>query len=281
MDVGKLLLVATPIGNLGDITLRALEALREADVVAAEDTRRTVKLLNHYAIKNKLVSFHEYSREARFEEILGLLAVGKKVALVSDAGTPVISDPGYELVRRCIEKGIEVESIPGACAAVTAVPLSGMDCSRFLFWGFLSPKQAARRRELEEIQEKGIPCVVYESPNRILKLLADVCDICGAETRVCVCRELTKLHEESLRMTAGEARAELGGREAIKGEFVVVIDPQPAETEKLSEQRIAQEVEKRLQSGMTKKSAAADVAKEYGLPKNRVYGIALGSGKRE
>ena len=114
MDVGKLLLVATPIGNLGDITLRALEALREADVVAAEDTRRTVKLLNHYAIKNKLVSFHEYSREARFEEILGLLAVGKKVALVSDAGTPVISDPGYELVRRCIEKGIEVESITGA-----------------------------------------------------------------------------------------------------------------------------------------------------------------------
>ena len=112
----------------------------------------------------KLVSFHEYSREARFEEILGLLAVGKKVALVSDAGTPVISDPGYELVRRCIEKGIEVESIPGACAAVTAVTLSGMDCSRFLFWGFLSPKQAARRRELEEIQEKGIPCVVYESP---------------------------------------------------------------------------------------------------------------------
>ncbi|WP_172807805.1 16S rRNA (cytidine(1402)-2'-O)-methyltransferase [Christensenella intestinihominis] len=280
MNCGKLALVATPIGNLGDITLRALEALRQADVIAAEDTRRTVKLLNHYGIKNKLVSFHEYSKEARFEEIIGFLTGGKNVALVSDAGTPVISDPGYELVRRCIAKGIEVESIPGACAAITAVTLSGMDCSRFMFWGFLNQKQAARRRELEEIREKGVPCVVYESPNRILKLLADMCDVCGEDTPVCVCRELTKLHEESLRMTAKEAWAALGRREAIKGEFAVVFYPPAASGESLSEEQIAREVEQRIKNGMTKKSAAAAVAAEYGLPKNKVYGIALESGKR-
>lgn len=281
MSCGKLMIVATPIGNLGDITLRALEALKEADMIAAEDTRRTIKLLNHYEIQNKLRSFHEYSKEARFGEIIDALQAGKTVALVSDAGTPVISDPGYELVRRCIEKEIQVESLPGACAAITAVTLSGMDCSRFLFWGFLNPKQAARRRELEEIRRKGIPCIVYESPNRILKTLTDVCDVCGADTPVCVCRELTKLHEESLRMTAGQAKDEFDRRGDIKGEFALVISPKTDCTKDLSNERITQEVNKRLEQGMTKKSAVADVAQEYGLPKNRVYGIALESGRHK
>lgn len=275
------MIVATPIGNLGDITLRALEALKEADMIAAEDTRRTIKLLNHYEIQNKLLSFHEYSKETRFGEIIDALQAGKTVALVSDAGTPMISDPGYELVRRCIAKGIDVESLPGACAAVAAVTLSGMDCSRFLFWGFLSPKQAARRRELEEIREKGIPCVIYESPNRILKTLAEVCDVCGADTPVCVCRELTKLHEESLRMTAGQAKDEFERRDAVKGEFVLIISPEKGCAEDLTDERIAREVNKRLKQGMTKKFAAADVAREYSLPKNRVYGIALVNGNRK
>jgi len=278
MEYGKLMLVATPIGNLKDITLRALEVLENADAIAAEDTRHTVKLLNHYEIRNKLISFHEYSREARFDEILSLLREGKNVALVSDAGTPVVSDPGYALVARCAAEGIQVESIPGACAAISAMTLSGMDHTHFAFWGFLSQKQSARRRELEQIMELGMPCVVYESPNRVIKMLADICEVCGESTPVCVCRELTKLHEEILRTTAGEALRDFEGREAVKGEFAVVLYPQ-AEREEMPEEDILRELKARIDAGMTKKSAAAEVARMCGLPKNMVYRLTLGLGK--
>ena len=276
MEYGKLMIVATPIGHLGDITLRGLEALRTADIIAAEDTRRTLKLLSHYEIKNKLISFHEYSREARFEEIIKLLMEGKTVALVSDAGTPVISDPGYELVRRCISQGIGVETLPGACAAVAAVTLSGMDCARFLFWGFLSAKGPARRKELEEIRKKEMPCILYESPNRIVKTLDDICEVFGEETAVCICRELTKLHEECLRMNAVQAKEILEQREAVKGEFVLLIGKAEKEEKELTEEQILRELKKRMKEGLTKKSAAAAVAAEYGLPKNKVYKITLG-----
>ena len=278
MGYGKLMLVAPPIGNLKDITLRALEVLENADVIAAEDTRHTVKLLNHYEIRNKLISFHEYSREARFDEMLSLLREGKNVALVSDAGTPVVSDPGYALVARCAAEGIQVESIPGACAAVSAMTLSGLDNTHFAFWGFLSQKQAARRRELEQIMELGMPCVVYESPNRIIKMLADVCGVCGEKTQVCVCRELTKLHEEILRTTAGEALRDFEGREAVKGEFAVVLYPQ-TERGEMPEEDILRELKARIGAGMTKKSAAAEVARMCGLPKNMVYKLTLGLDK--
>ena len=274
MEKGKLFLVATPIGNLKDITLRALETLREADVIAAEDTRHTIKLLNHYEIKGKLMSFHEYSRESRFEGLLGILRDGKKVALVSDAGTPVVSDPGFALVARCAQEGICVESIPGACAAVTAVTLCAMDCSHFIFWGFLSQKQNARRNELERIAQMRMPCVVYESPNRVVKMLEDVCAVCGEDTPVCICRELTKLHEEVLRGTAKQALESFAGRDAVKGEFAVVFYPQE-QAQITDEADITDALKLCLEKGMTKKSAVSQVAKQSGIPKNRVYQIML------
>lgn len=279
MEYGKLLLVATPIGNLKDITLRALEVLGEADVIAAEDTRHTVKLLNHYDIKNKLISFHEFSKESRIEEILSLLYEGKDIALVSDAGTPVISDPGYELVRRCAKEGFEVQSIPGACAAVTAITLSGMNSTHFAFWGFLDQKQSARKKELGQIMALQMPCVVYESPNRILKMLEDVCEVCGEDTPVCVCRELTKLYEETLRTTAAEAKKEFEKREAIKGEFAIVLYPSRQEKE-VGEEDIRQALEQRIKSGMTKKSAAGEVALIYGIAKNKAYQLAIAIGDK-
>lgn len=279
MEYGKLMIVATPIGNLGDITLRGLEALRTADVIAAEDTRHTQKLMNHYEIKGKLVSFHEYSKEARFEEIMSLLKAGKQIALVSDAGTPLISDPGYELVRRCVSQGIPVETLPGACAAIAAITLSGMDCSHFLFWGFLSTKQKARREELQKLRSKEMPCILYESPNRVLKTLEDICAVFGEETPVCICRELTKIHEECLRMSARETKTALEKREAIKGEFVLLIGKAEQMERGISEEDILKAVEKKIEEGMSKKSAAAFVAAEYGIAKNKVYSLSIG-GKR-
>ena len=271
---GKLSIVATPIGNLGDITLRALETLRNADLVAAEDTRRTVKLLNHFDIKNKLLSFHEYSDEARYREILRCLGEGKHVALVSDAGTPVISDPGFQLVARCLENGIEVQSLPGACAAITAVTLSGMDCSRFSFYGFLNTKSSARKKELEEMRAAGKPCVIYESPNRIGKTLADVCEVCGEDTPVCVARELTKVYEELLRTTAGEALKILGQRDAVKGEFVLILDPS-AQKREVSDEDIVAALRECVLEGKTKKDAVTYVTALLGVSKNRTYQLLL------
>lgn len=271
---GKLSIVATPIGNLGDITLRALKTLEQADLVAAEDTRHTVKLLNHFEIKKKLVSFHEYSNEARYGELVGALREGKHIALVSDAGTPVISDPGYGLVKRCVEEGIEVESLPGACAAVTAVTLCGMDCSRFSFYGFLNTKSGARKKELGEIRDAGKPCVIYESPNRIVKTLKDICEICGKDVRVCACRELTKVYEEVVRGTAKEVLDVFADREAVKGEFVLVVGA-ARHVREASEEEIVRALQESLARGMTKKDAAAYVAALLGVPKNRTYQILL------
>lgn len=271
---GKLSIVATPIGNLGDITLRALQTLEAADIVAAEDTRHTVKLLNHFEIKKRLISFHEYSNEARYDELLGLLREGKHIALVSDAGTPVISDPGYGLIRRCTEEGIEIESLPGACAAITAVTLCGMDCSRFSFYGFLNTKSAARKKELAEIRGEGKPCIVYESPNRVTKTLKDICEVCGEDTQMCVARELTKVYEEVARGTAKEVLDMFCARAAIKGEFVLVIGPQACATE-ATEEDIVRALKESLGRGMTKKDAAAHVAALLGVPKNRTYQILL------
>ncbi len=271
---GKLSIVATPIGNLGDITLRALKTLEEADIVAAEDTRHTVKLLNHFEIKKKLISFHEHSNEARYTELLGLLHEGRHIALVSDAGTPLISDPGSGLVMRCVEEGIEVESLPGACAAITAVTLCGMDCSRFAFYGFLNTKAAARKKELGEICAAAKPCIVYESPNRVTKTLKDICEVCGEETQVCVARELTKVYEEVVRATAKEALDLFLAKEAIKGEFVLVIDPQVRVNE-VTDEDIVRELRQSIADGMTKKDAAVHVAALLGVPKNKTYQVAL------
>lgn len=270
---GKLYIVATPIGNLGDITLRALETLKSADVIAAEDTRRTQKLLNHYEIKTKTISFHEYSDSRRRKDILSLLEEGKSVALVSDAGTPIISDPGYILVKECVEGGVEVESLPGACAAVSAVALSGMDCSGFVFAGFLDTKQAARRAKLERLKAMGMPAVLYESPNRVVKTLEDICTVYGGETAVCVARELTKVYEEVVRAEAAAALAHFAAKEKVKGEFVIIIGC--AAARETTDEEIVAALKERIAAGATKKDAVTEVTTLLSCSKNKVYKLLI------
>jgi len=274
MECGKLYLVATPIGNLGDITIRALEILKGVDTVAAEDTRRTIKLLNHFGIKKRMVSYHEHSGGQRTEELVESLKKGCDIALVSDAGTPVISDPGFELVSRCIEEDICVEGIPGANAAVTAVTLSGIDCSRFLFAGFLPSKSMARRSEMERLKQLDVPIVIYESPVRIDKTLSDVCDIWGDTVEVCAARELTKLHEEILRGTAKSVMEALTARGSIKGEFVVVVGTAD-DSACATDGEIAEELKRLIGEGKTKKEAVALASASFSCPKNRVYKLSL------
>jgi len=268
---GTLSIVATPIGNLEDITLRALKTLREADLVAAEDTRRTIKLLNHYEIKKKLVSFHQHSKAAKYEEILSHLKAGRHVALVSDAGTPLISDPGAELVARCVAEGIAVTSLPGPCAAVTALTLSGLD-GPFSFLGFLNTKKAARQKELAQAGQRT--AVLYESPGRVLKTLEDINDVFGGETQVCVARELTKLHEEVLRGTAREVLETLSARETLRGEFVLIVHPQ-AGREEAGKDEVRARLREYLDKGLSKKEIAAAVYEEMNVPKNTAYRMLL------
>ena len=218
---GTLSIVATPIGNLEDITLRALRILKEVDLIACEDTRRTLKLLNHFGIKKRLISYFEHNELGRLPEILSLLKAGQNVALVSDAGTPTISDPGFPLVREAVACGIRVEPIPGPCAAITALATSGLPTDRFLFIGFLPQKRGKRRSLLESLRDEEGTIILYESPHRILKALTDIASVLGNRPLVIV-RELTKVHEEFVRGSADEISRSLQGAE-IKGEFVVLV----------------------------------------------------------
>ncbi len=220
-----LYLVATPIGNLEDVTLRALRVLREVDRIACEDTRQTVKLLNHYGIRTPTVSYHAHNEVGRAISLVEELRSGGRIAVVSDAGTPGIADPGAEIVRAAVEAGVRVYPVPGASAAVSALIASGMGTERFRFWGFLPAKAGERRTALEELRRGEGTEVFYEAPHRILETLGDVEAVFGAGERVVVARELTKVHEEFLRGTVAEVRAELAGREMVRGEMVLLLEP--------------------------------------------------------
>lgn len=267
-----LYIVATPIGNLEDITLRALRILREADIIAAEDTRRTAKLLNHYDIRTELISFHEHSKESRRAQILCELKEGKNVALVSDAGTPLISDPGAELVCEAAAAGIEVTSLPGACAAVTAYTLSGFS-GRFTFYGFLSKKTSERKSELEGIAASALPCVIYESPHGLAETLEGIAKACGAQRRVAVVKELTKVHESVFSGTAAEAAEAFGGD--VKGEYVIITEGREQEAAEVSDAEIKALLEKYTASGMTKKDAAYAASEKLNVSKNRAYRLTI------
>ena len=273
METGILYIVATPIGNLGDITLRALDTLKGADIIAAEDTRRTQKLLNHYDIKARMLSFHEHSGAARLDAIINELLAGKTVALVSDAGTPLISDPGYVLVRECLRSGIRVESLPGPCAMVTALTLSGLDCSSFAFYGFLNTKASARKNELARIAAAHMTAVIYEGASRVVKTLGDICEVMGGDANVSIARELTKLHEEIVRLPARQA-VDYFAKEGLKGEFVIVIEAAKADAEP-SDSDLVADLKARLESGLTKKEAVTAVTALRGCPKNRVYKLLI------
>ena len=267
---GTLYLVATPIGNLEDMTFRAVRVLREADVVACEDTRRTRGLLSHFGISGKkLLSCHEHNEAERAREIAERVAAGEAVALVSDAGTPAISDPGYRVVRAAIEAGLRVEPIPGASAAVAAVAAAGLPTDAYRFCGFLPAKRGQRKKALEALAEEKATLVFYEAPHRISAALADTLEVLGPR-RVAVARELTKIHEEILRGTAETVRNEIESRGGVKGEIVLVVagaeqsEPQPGVS---LEQRVAE----LAAEGMARMDAIKLAARERGLSKRDAY----------
>ncbi len=269
-----LYLVATPIGNLEDITLRALRVLKGVDRIACEDTRQTQKLLNHFDISTPTVSYHQHNEQARTAELIALLQQGGRVAVVSDAGTPAFSDPGLEVVKAALAAGVPVIPIPGANAALAALVASGMDTDRFLYAGFLAAKPGARRTELEALAVKadGLTLVLYEAPHRILETLVDVEAVWGHQARVVVARELTKLHEEFLRGTAAEVRLALSARDRIRGEMVLLIEAtspvQPASLSGTVMQQVSHLMEV---EGLDEKDALKRVARDRGVSKSEVY----------
>lgn len=271
-----LYLVGTPIGNLEDITLRALRVLSSVDRIACEDTRQTQKLLNHFAIATPSVSCHEHNEQARTAELLEILKRGGRVAVVSDAGMPGISDPGMTLAAAALAAGVAVIPIPGANAALSALVASGLDTSSFLYLGFLPSKAGERRSRLEKIAESTSDApptlIFYEAPHRILETLSDVAAVWGDGCRVVVARELTKLHEEFLRGTAAEVRASLAARERIRGEITLVVEGRKLEqaaTEAVSVKKRLAELEK--SEGLTEMEGLKRIARERGQSKSDVY----------
>ena len=266
---GTLYIVATPIGNLEDITLRALRVLREADLIACEDTRQTRKLLDHFAIARPAVSYHQHNETRRTAEIVRKLESGAKVALVSDAGTPLVSDPGYRVVAAAIAAGLPVVPVPGPCAAIGALAAAGLPTDSFRFCGFLPPKSSQRRKLLEEFRQESATLIFYEAPHRVLDALADIATVCG-DRAVVVARELTKLHEEFLRGTPGSVRAQLASRTAVKGEITLLIG-KPDPTPSLDPTPLEEAVHALEQQGVPRMEAIKQVARAHGLPKHDVY----------
>jgi 16S rRNA (cytidine1402-2'-O)-methyltransferase len=266
-----LYLVATPIGNLEDITLRALRVLRSADRIACEDTRQTQKLLNHFSIKTPTVSYHMHNEGLRAEELLTQLKEGARIAVVSDAGTPGIADPGHEIATAAIAAGIDVFPIPGANAAVSALIASGLATDTFTFRGFLPAKEGQRRSALEALPRDNAVHIFYEAPHRILDTLSDIATTFGAEQYVVVAREITKLHEEILRGTAADVRARFAARDSVRGEMVLLFSP-AASVAASSTRTISEEVNALMQSeGLTEKDALKRVARERGIGKSDAY----------
>jgi len=276
-----LYLVATPIGNLGDITLRALEVLRHVDRIACEDTRQTQKLLNHFQITTPTVSCHQHNEHQRAAELIDELKAGGRIAVVSDAGMPGISDPGSELAAQAIAAGVAVIPIPGANAALSALVASGLPAGEFHFIGFLPEKAGARRTRLEELAAEvqrnnaARTLVFYEAPHRILETLADLESVWGAELRVVVARELTKIHEEFLRCTVAEARRELASRDRIRGEITLLVEARPVAQGQAGEGsplKIAERVVRmQAENGVDEKEALKRIARELGQSKSEVY----------
>ena len=272
---GMLYLVPTPIGNLGDISQRCRETLENADFIAAEDTRVSLKLLNHLGIRKSLVSYYEHNKAFKGEKIVERILAGETCALVSDAGSPAISDPGEDLVKLCHDAGIVVCAIPGPCAVITALSISGQATGRFCFEGFLSTSKKSRREHLDSLKKEQRTMIFYEAPHKLLTTLQDMAAVFGADRPISLCRELTKLHEEVVRTTLGGA-IEKYTENAPKGEFVLVVAGAPqVEKEVPSEEDAASYVQKLMESGLSRKDAIKQTAKDLNLPKNVVYDAAL------
>ena len=275
MDNGKLYLVPTPIGNLKDITLRALEVLKSSDIIAAEDTRQTLKLLNHFEIKKQLISYHKFNEQSKGNEIIDLLKEGKNIAIVSDAGTPGIYDPGSVIVEKCIAENVDFEVLPGATAITTALVYSGLDTTKFLFRGFLPRENKERKVITDELLNSQETLIFYEAPHRLLDTLSYLLDTFG-DRNIAVCRELTKLYQEIFRGKLSEAVNHFADNKP-RGEFVLVLEGKKLEDIKEEKKQewvnlsIEEHILKYMNEGINKKEAIKLVAKDRELPKNEVY----------
>lgn len=272
---GTLYLVPTPIGNLGDISQRMADTMAQADFIAAEDTRVTVKLLNHLEIKKPMVTYHRHNCDTAGQTILRRLLEGENCALVTDAGMPAISDPGEELVALCAANGVEVIAIPGPCALVTALSVSGLPTGRFTFEGFLPMNKKNRRAQLDALRQEPRTMIFYEAPHKLTDTLADLLAVFGAERRISLCRELSKLHEEVLRTTLAGAAEHFRETEP-RGEFVLVVEGAAPEAAKADPDAALARVEELRGQGMPLKEAAAQAAAEFGMKKNKLYDMAIG-----
>lgn len=273
--MSTLCLVPTPIGNLSDISPRARQALADADFIAAEDTRVALRLLNHLELKKPLVSYYEHNKEGSGPKIVARILTGQRCALVSDAGSPAISDPGEDLVRLCAEAGIPVTAIPGPCAAITALSISGLPTGRFCFEGFLSTNKKSRQSHLDGLRGETRTMIFYEAPHKLTATLADLSAVFGAERRISLCRELTKLHEEVLRTTLGEAAAYYA-EHAPRGEFVLIVEgAAPLAPEAVSEADALEAVRALIGQGLSRKDAVRRVSEQTGIPKNELYNAAV------
>jgi 16S rRNA (cytidine1402-2'-O)-methyltransferase len=276
IDFGILYLVGTPIGNLEDITLRAIRILQEVDLIAAEDTRRTGKLLQHLQIKTPQISYHQHNQTERKEELLDGLQAGKTIALVTDAGMPGISDPGYEIVKAAIASDILVVPIPGVTAAITALAASGLPTDRFVFEGFLPAKGKQRSERLNILKSETRTLIFYEAPHRLLSTLMDLGAVLGEDRQIVLARELTKLHEEWWRGTIGEAIATYSQTRQTKGEYTLVVaGEQLTQNPILSEAELKAELRQLLQQGMSRSQASRHLAQLTSQSRRRIYQLAL------
>lgn len=272
---GILYLVPTPIGNLGDISKRIAETLDQADFIAAEDTRVTVKLLNHLQIKKPMVIYHRHNAESAGQAVLNRILAGETCALVTDAGTPAISDPGEDLVALCAANGVEVIAIPGPCAMITALSVSGLPTGRFTFEGFLPLNKKNRKTQLESLMEETRTMIFYEAPHKLLTTLEDLRNTFGPDRRIAVCRELTKLHEQVLRTTVEEALAYFT-EQGPKGEFVLILEGAAPKQRESDPKAALERVSQLREEGMSLKEAAAQAAGEFGMKKRALYDLAIG-----
>lgn len=282
---GKLFLCATPIGNLEDITFRAIRILREVDLIGAEDTRHSIKLLNHFQIQTPMTSYHEYNKVEKAKYLVGLMNQGKSIALITDAGTPGISDPGEELVRQCFEAGIEVSSVPGPAACITAITMSGLSTRRFAFEAFLPSDKKERQLVLNDLQEESRTIIIYEAPHHLLGTLKELLLVLG-DRKLTICRELTKKFEEAKQYSLEEAILWYENNQP-KGEYVLVIQGKSF-SEKLMEERkcyeeitIEEHFNTYISKGIEKKDAMKMVAKDRGVSKRDIYNALLNTNKGE
>ena len=276
--LGKLYLVATPIGNLEDITFRAINILKEVDLIAAEDTRHTLKLLNHYEINKPLISYHRHNEDVKSDILISKLLDGRNIAIVTDAGTPGISDPGEEIVKEAIKNNIEVVPIPGACALVNALIASGLNTKEFAFYGFLPLNKKNRNSMFDRIKKEDKTVILYEAPHKLMKTLEDILEIVGDVSCV-LAKELTKIHEEFIRDNISEVIKNLNEKDSIKGEYIILLDLTNNTNNDIEDDIIEKSIEEQYEfyksQGMLKKDIIKQIAKNKNVPKNEIYKLFI------